>query len=134
MSVAIGDRLNAGRSPLDFPHQAGHHLRSLREALTLTRDEVASNARHLTVQALTHIEESVDRLSNPSLLQLREIAFILKTTVADLVEPDLTAHLIAILQDWVAGRAAARFDSISVRDRNRIIRRLLLRVIDSLEQ
>src|SRR2546430_12869011 len=29
VSVATGDRWNAGRSPLDFPHQAGRHRQPL---------------------------------------------------------------------------------------------------------
>jgi transcriptional regulator with XRE-family HTH domain len=113
----------------------GDKIRELREVLGLTREEVARSIPHLTVDALRHIEESIDRHSNPSLMQLRQIATILKTTVADLVEPDLSERVIAVLQDWVTGRpAAARFPGFSIKDRNRIIRRILLRVIDSLEE
>jgi hypothetical protein len=43
----------------------------------------------LTVAALRQIEDSDDRRSNPSLICLSQIAAILKTAVADLVEPDL---------------------------------------------
>ncbi len=111
----------------------GNNIRSLREELGLTREEVANNAPHLTVEILRHIEESVNRVSNPSLIQFREIATILKTTVADLVEPDLNERLMAILQDWMTGRRAARFPGLSIKDRNKRLRRLLLRVIDSLE-
>jgi len=113
----------------------GDKIRGLREDLGLTREEVAQSVPHLTVDTLRHIEESVDRISNPSLMQLRQIATVLKTTVADLVEPDLSERLLSALEEWVAGRpAAARFTGVSVKDRNRIIRRILLRVIDSLEQ
>lgn len=113
----------------------GDKIRELRETLGLTREEVARSIPHLTVDALRQIEESIDRHSNPSLMQLRQIATILKTTVADLVEPDLSERVIAVLQDWVAGRpSAARFPGFSIKDRNRIIRRVLLRVIDSLEE
>ena len=112
----------------------GNNIRSLREDLGLTREEVASNAPHLTIETLRQIEESVDRLSNPSLIQLREIATILKTTVADLVEPDLNERLMATLQDWIVGKRAARFPGLSIKDRNKLVRRMLLRVIDSLEK
>jgi transcriptional regulator with XRE-family HTH domain len=111
----------------------GDKIRSLREELGLTREEVAAAVPHLTEEALSQIEESVDRISNPTLLQLRQIATVLKTTVADLVEPDLGERMVVALEEWVESRQAARFQAISVRDRNRIIRRVLLRVIDSLE-
>jgi DNA-binding XRE family transcriptional regulator len=77
----------------------GNHIRWLRQTLMLTREEVAQNAPHLTVETLRHIEESPDRVSNPSLIQLREIAAILKTTVADLVEPALNERLMATFTD-----------------------------------
>ena len=113
----------------------GDKIRGLREELGLTREDVAQSIPHLTVDMLRHLEESVDRLANPSLVQLRQIATVLKTTVADLVEPDLSERLLTALEEWVAGRpAAARFTGVSVKDRNRIIRRILLRIIDSLEQ
>jgi hypothetical protein len=68
-------------------------------------------------------------------MQLRQIATVLKTTVADLVEPDLSERLLAGLEKWIVGRpAAARFPGVSIKDRNRILRRVLLRLIDSLEQ
>lgn len=112
----------------------GDRIRLLREELGLTREEVAKHVPELTVEHLCCIEESVDRLSNPTLIQLREIATILKTTVADLVEPDLNERLLTQLSQWVSqDRTAARFRGITLRDRNKILRRLLLRLIDSLE-
>jgi transcriptional regulator with XRE-family HTH domain len=114
----------------------GNKIRILRESLGLTREDVAKNVPYLSVQALQHIEDSIDSISNPSLIQLRQIATVLKTTVAELVEPDLGNVLISTLEDWMtgAGRTAARFDGISIKDRNRLIRRMLLRIIDSLEK
>jgi transcriptional regulator with XRE-family HTH domain len=111
----------------------GNRIRLLREELGLTRDEVARSVPHLTTEALRQVEESTDRLSNPSLLQLRQIATILKTTVADLVEPELSERVLAVLQDWISGKAAARFGGLTIKDRNRILRRVLLRLVDSLE-
>jgi hypothetical protein len=113
----------------------GDKIRSLREEWGLTRADVAYSAKHMTAEMLKLLEESTDRVSNPSLIQLREIAYILKTTVASLVEPDLNEQLMATLQSWVSDRAAARFgDNMTAKDRNRIVRRVLLRVIDSLEE
>jgi transcriptional regulator with XRE-family HTH domain len=124
----------------------GERVRQLREGLRLTREEVATSARlspaippsFLTVERLREIEVSGDRTSNPSLIELRVIAAVLRTTVAELVEPDLGERVIATLQRWLEesaddGMLAARW-GMSARDRNRILRRILLRMIDSLEQ
>ena len=112
----------------------GDRIRRLREDLALTREEVADKAPLVTAETLEQIEESDDRISNPSLMQLRQIATVLKTTVADLVEPDINERLLAALEGWVTNRSAARFSGIPKKDRNRLIRRLLLRFIDSLEK
>jgi hypothetical protein len=66
----------------------GMNIRRRREALELTREDIAANAEYVTVGILRQIEEHSDKVSNPSLIQLRQIAAILKTTVADLIEPD----------------------------------------------
>jgi transcriptional regulator with XRE-family HTH domain len=112
----------------------GNNVRLRREELRLTREDVAQNTKPpITVEHLRQIEESTDRF-NPSLILLRQIATVLKTTVADLVEPDIGGRVIAALEEWVSGRSAARFGGPSARDRNRIVRRMLLRFIDSLEE
>lgn len=111
----------------------GERVRLLREALGLTREEVTENTSLLTVEALRLLEESTDRLSNPSLIQLREIAVILKTTISDLIEPDTNEIAFGHVQDWIEGRISAR-SRISPKDRNKLLRRMLLRIIDSLEQ
>jgi transcriptional regulator with XRE-family HTH domain len=114
----------------------GNKIRTLRESLGLTREDVANSIPYLSVQTLQHIEDSVDSIANPSLIQLRQIATVLKTTVAELVEPDLGGLLISTLEDWMtgSGRTAARFNGVSIKDRNRLLRRMLLRMIDSLEK
>jgi transcriptional regulator with XRE-family HTH domain len=111
----------------------GDNIRRLREDRSLTREEIAHTTKHLTVDTLRYIEESTDKTGNPSLLQLRTLAAVLNTTVADLVEPDLSERVIGMLSEWMSGRQAARFTGISDKDRNRILRRVLLRLIDSLE-
>lgn len=110
----------------------GDKIRMLREELGLTRADVAKAVPELTVDHLQLVEESIDRLSDPSLMLLRRIATVLNTTVADLVEPDLGQTLVAFLENWANSKMAARFP-ISERDRNRILRRLLRRMIDSLD-
>jgi len=116
----------------------GDRIRLLREGLSLSREEVAKAIGLSAAEAIRRIEESTDRLSNPSLLQLRKLAAVLHTTVADLVEPDLGARMMQYIESMLAGgslsgRTAARFGRISSADQKRIIRRLLLRIIDSLE-
>ena len=111
----------------------GNRIQVLREQLQLSRQAVVESIPGLTEEALHHIEENSDKTSNPSLIQLRQIAAVLKTTVADLVEPDMEERILRGLNEWISGREAARFSSISTKDRNKIIRRILLRLIDSLE-
>ena len=110
----------------------GEKIRVARERLNLTREEVAQKS-YLKEAALRDLEESTDSVSNPSLITLRQIAAVLRTTVADLVEPDLEERLLALLHEWVGNQAAARF-RISQRDRNRILRTILYRVLDSLDR
>ena len=112
----------------------GNKVRLLREEAYLTREEIASNSHGLlTFERLSVIEQSSDKVSNPSLMELRALSALLKTTVADLAEPDLQERLLVILHEWLDGRVAARFD-MSRHDRNKIITRLLLRVIDDLQR
>lgn len=116
----------------------GNRIRSLREGMGLIREEVAERSQLITVEKLRRLEESNDRISDPNLSTLRQLAAILNTTVADLVEPDLESRLMATLTEW-ANRSfdentAARYRrDLTIRDRNKLLRRLLLRLIDSLE-
>lgn len=115
----------------------GDRIRRLREGLGLTRDQVvkAAKAAPITIEMLQHIEESTDRQSNPSLVHLREIATTLKTTVADLVEPDISERALATLQEWTQLRTSARFGSAATdNDRKVLLRRFLLRVLYSLDE
>jgi transcriptional regulator with XRE-family HTH domain len=115
----------------------GDRVRRLRESQGLTREDIVtrSSLRSLiSLEAITRLEESTDRDANPSLLLLREIATILRTTVADLIEPDFDQIILATLSTWVSDHQAARFSDISTRDRNKLLRRILLRLIDSLEK
>ena len=112
----------------------GNKVRLLREESHLTREDLASNSRGLlTVERLRAIEDSSDKVSNPSLLELRAVSALLKTTVADLAEPDLSERVSVMLQEWLDGRIAARY-GMTRNDRNKIITRILLRVIDDLQR
>ena len=111
----------------------GQRIRTLREQLGLTRKDVASTIETLTVEGLKRLEESTDDLSNPSLVQLRRMAVVLKTTAADLIEPDMGARVVSFLNEWLEGRQAARYSSITEEDSKKVMRRVLLRVVDSLE-
>ena len=87
----------------------------------------------LTVERLRVIEESGDKVSNPSLLELRALSTFLKTTVADLAEPDLKQRILVMLNEWLDGRSDARY-GMSRNDRNKILTRLLLRIADDLQR
>jgi transcriptional regulator with XRE-family HTH domain len=112
----------------------GDKIRILRQELGMTREEIADQSPMLTTEMLKRFEESTDRISDPSLSQLRLIAAILKTTVADLVEPDIGLRVVANLHEWMHTHKAARFPGMSERDSNRVLRRMLLRVIEALEE
>ena len=74
----------------------GHKVRISREESGLTRADVTLQlAELLTAERLRQIEESSDKVANPTLLELRRLAVVLKTTVADLVEPDLDERMVA---------------------------------------
>lgn len=114
----------------------GDRIRRLREAQGLTREDVANastSRTSISVEWLSRLEQSNDKEANPSLLHLRELATLLNTTVADLVEPDMSELIVGTLTSWVGERQAARFGQMSTRDRNKLLRRLLLRLVDNLE-
>jgi transcriptional regulator with XRE-family HTH domain len=110
----------------------GEKVRELRERLGLTRNDVASSSKYVTETILKNIEEKTDRDSNPSLIQLREIATVLKTTVSELVEPDFNQRVLVMLNAWVSDRAAAR-NTISKNDRNKAVKAILRRLADSMD-
>ena len=115
-------------------NMVGNKIRISREESRLTREDVAVHSGELlTVERIRLIEESSDKVSDPSLLELRTLAAVLKTTVADLVEPDLDERMIASLKEWMLGRAETRY-VMSPRDQRVLIRRILHRVLDSLDR
>ena len=111
----------------------GARIQYFREELGLSRQELSDLLPSLTGDQLNQIEENKDKISNPNLLQLRQLATVLKTTVADLVEPNLESFVLSSLHDLMVPQEskAARYGTS--RDKNKILRRVLLRVIDSLE-
>ena len=112
----------------------GNKVRVLREDLRLTREAVASKSDDLLSQErIFQIENNLDSLSNPSLLELRYLATILKTTVADLVEPDLGEHVIKSLKDLMLGRVEARYGT-SAKDQKQLLRHVLYRILPLLDQ
>ena len=112
----------------------GEKIRTLRQELGITREEMEDRCSVLTVDILRRLEESTDRIGDPSLSQLRLIAALLNTTVADLVEPDIGPRVVASLQQWMDTGKAARFPGMSENDSRIVLRKLLLRVIDALEE
>lgn len=111
----------------------GNRIRSLREGQGLTREDVANKIQYLTIDTLRLIEESMDKTSNLSLLQLREIATVLNTTVAELVEPNLHGLVMSSIEDWLEQKTAARYGNIEPKDKKRLLRRILRQWIDHLD-
>ncbi len=115
-------------------NMVGNKVRILREESGLTREDVAVHSGELlTVERIHQIEGNGDRVSDPSLSELRILATLLKTTVADLVEPDLDERMIALLQEWMLSGVEAR-SSMSQRDQRVVLRRILYRVLDKTEE
>ena len=114
-------------------NMVGNKVRVSREDANLTREEVAAHSNELlTPERIRAIESTSDKVSNPSLMELRTLATVLKTTVADLVEPDLDERMIALLQEWMLGKVEAR-SAMSERDNRRILRHMLHAVIIRLD-
>ena len=112
----------------------GNKVRLLREEAQITREELASSSNGLlTADRIRGIEENTDKISNPSLLQLRALSACLKTTVADLVESDLQERVLVMLQEWLGDKVAARYP-MSQNDRNKILTRTLARFIHDLNR
>ena len=114
-------------------NMVGNKVRKSREDSLLTREDVAKHSGEvLTSERIRDIESNIDKVSNPTLLELRTLATVLKTTVADLVEPDLSERMIALLQDWMLHGVEARY-GMSDSDQRVVLRRLLYRVLDRTE-
>jgi transcriptional regulator with XRE-family HTH domain len=109
----------------------GNKIKELRLDASLSREQLAKSVG-LTVDAIEHLEESIDTVSNPSLTLLRLIATTLKTTVAELVNPDYANSVIsgiqAILDDRVEEATAARFGGVPGNDQRTILIRYLARL------
>lgn len=113
----------------------GERIRHLREDLGLTREELVTKMLPpITVEALQQIEDSTDKVSNPTLVQLRQIAVMLKTTVADLVEPSMNSLVISKIDEILNQKIAARSGAILPEDQKRILRRTLRQMIDVLDR
>ena len=111
----------------------GNKIRSLREDLRLTREQVAGKINHLlSAQRLVQIEENLDSVSNLTLMELRCLAAILKTTVAELVEPDLGEHIVKIVKDLMMGNVAARY-GMSSKDQRAMVSSMLHRLLVALD-
>jgi transcriptional regulator with XRE-family HTH domain len=110
----------------------GQKILEARHGAELTREEVAAASNKIFTEGrLAGIEEQTDLESNPSLVELRVIATILKTTVSELVEPNLAQQVFVQLKAWTEGREAAR-TFISKDDQTRLVKAMLYRMADKL--
>jgi transcriptional regulator with XRE-family HTH domain len=110
----------------------GARIKELRLEASLSRGELARRVG-LEDEGLGRIEENVDTISNPSLTHLRLIATALKTTVAELVNPDYTESVLSGIQSMLDDRtmqsAAARFRGVPTRDQKTLLVRYLVRLL-----
>jgi transcriptional regulator with XRE-family HTH domain len=114
----------------------GARVKELRLDANQSREDLAARIG-LTPEGLAHIEENVDIISNPSLTMLRLIATALKTTVAELVNPDYHEAMLASIQSLMSERtaaAAARYAGMSDKDKRALLRRFLARMSHELEE
>jgi len=119
----------------DDVNLVGGRIRELRKRQGLSRPALLARLGVPGVGEdwLEKLESSPDRIANPTLTQLRALAAALNTTAADLVEPDLGERVVDYLEAWASPRRTARAGGMTRADRNKVLRRVLLRVIDSLE-
>lgn len=114
----------------------GARIKELRLDANLSREDLAARVG-LTPEGLAVIEENVDTVSNPSLTKLRLIATALKTTVAELVNPDYHEAMLASIQSLMSEKtatAAARYAGMSDKDKRALLRRFLARMSHELEE
>lgn len=114
----------------------GAKIKELRLGAGLSKEELAKRVG-LKPEGLANIEDNVDTVSNPSLTTLRVVATALKTTVAELVNPDYTEAILASIQSTLnesAVDAAARFRGMSDKDRRALLRRFLVRFLYFVEE
>jgi transcriptional regulator with XRE-family HTH domain len=112
----------------------GERVRDLRLKAGISPEDLAKRVG-LTVESIEYLEENVDATSNPSLTHLRALAAALKTTVAELIVPDLNEYILSQIQSSLYERVPARFyDSMTQKDRNTLMRRYLYRVLDWLDR
>jgi transcriptional regulator with XRE-family HTH domain len=114
----------------------GAKIKDLRLEENLSREDLASRVG-LTPEGLANIEDNIDTVANPSLTTLRLVATALKTTVAELVNPDYNESILASLQSILnekASSVAARFRGLSDKDRRALMRRFLVRLLHDLEE
>jgi transcriptional regulator with XRE-family HTH domain len=115
----------------------GAKMKELRLEASLTREQLAKMVG-LEIESIREIEENVDTVSNPSLTRLRLIATALRTTVAELVNPDYTESVLsgiqAMLDEKTLEAAAARYRGVSMRDQRALLERMLVRLLYFLKE
>lgn len=114
----------------------GSRIKELRLEANLSRERLAKLVG-MTQEALANIEDNVDTVANPSLTKLRLIATALKTTVAELVDPDYNQTVLASIQSILHEKAesvAARFRGLTDKDRKALTRRFLVRILYEIEE
>jgi len=115
----------------------GAKVKELRLGSGLSKEQLAGLVG-VDAGEISQIEDNVDTVSNPSLTKLRLIATALKTTVAELVNPDYVESVLAGIQSMLDEKtletAAARFKGVSRRDQRALMERFLVRFLYLLKE
>jgi len=115
----------------------GTKVKELRLEASMTRERLAQMVG-MDEAGICQLEENVDTLSNPSLTHLRLIATALKTTVAELVNPDYTESILSGIRSMLDARtletAAARFKGVSTKDQRTLMKHFLIRFLNFLDE
>lgn len=110
------------------PDYVGQRVKELRAKRGLTREQVQAAAPSVTVEFLELLEENPDRVSSPTLIQLRQIASALATTVSEIIEADPDERILANVSKWTVDQLAARAQELTKRDKSALIQRLVERL------
>lgn len=99
----------------------GDRIRRARESARLTTDEVAAML-NVTPGQVIRWEQSTDAENNFSLVQLRDIATSLNTSLAQLVESSIDSVCQSYLREVLDGKnVAARWGQHSSKDRKKLL-------------
>jgi transcriptional regulator with XRE-family HTH domain len=109
-------------------HYIGLRVRALREQQGWTQKELAQAAR-VEVAFIEQLESENEKESNPSIMQLRVIATVLKVPLARLIDPAPNERTAFEIMDALPQLLAARYGHMRETDKAVVIRSILERAM-----